>query len=188
MSLGKLMQLTKPADVPVVNQITEAQAILKQLTQEIRTTSYLLHPPLLDEVGLAAALKWYVEGVGERSGLEITLNLPDSVDRFAREAELVIFRIVQESLTNIHRHSGSRSATISIAVSEDAISVQVADRGKGMSLEKLSNIRSNASGVGIRGMRERVRQLGGQMIIQSDDSGTTVAVTLPVTLVVPQSC
>ena len=188
MSLGKLMQLTKQSDVPVVNQITEAQTILKQLTQEIRTTSYLLHPPLLDEVGLAAALKWYVEGVRERSGLDITLNLPDSVDRFAREAELVIFRIVQESLTNIHRHSGSRSATIGIAVSEDAISVQVADRGKGMSLEKLSDIQSNASGVGIRGMRERVRQLGGQMTIQSNDSGTTVAVALPVTLVVPQSC
>jgi PAS domain S-box-containing protein len=183
MTLAKVMQLAKQNDAEALNQIAEAQKALQQLTQEIRTTSYLLHPPLLDEVGLAAALKWYVEGVQERSGLNIDLNLPDNLDRFSREAELVIFRIVQESLTNIHRHSGSRSATIAIAVSDNRISVEVRDRGRGMSVEKLTEIRGNASGVGIRGMRERVRQLGGEMKIASDDSGTTITVTLPATLV-----
>ena len=184
MALAKLMQLTKASDAQVVGQIAEAQKTLQQLTQEIRTTSYLLHPPLLDEVGVAAALRWYVEGVQERSGLSISLNLPDNLDRFSREAELVVFRVVQECLTNIHRHSGSGSASIIMSVSEDAISVQVTDRGKGMSLEKLAEIQSNASGVGIRGMRERVRQLGGKIGIKSDESGTTVSVTMPAALVV----
>ncbi len=182
LNLAKVMQLTQQNDAQALNQIAEAQKILQQLTQEIRTTSYLLHPPLLDEVGLAAALKWYVEGVEERSGLDISLNLPDELDRFSRETELVIFRIVQEGLTNIHRHSGSRSATISFNVSEDAISIQVADRGTGMPPKKLAEIQSNASGVGIRGMRERIRQLGGQMHIASDDSGTIISATLPATL------
>ena len=125
----------------------------------------------------------YVKGVEERSGISISLDVPDNLDRFTREAELVVFRVVQESLTNIHRHSASRSAAIRIAVSSDAISVQVNDRGKGMSPEKLAQIRSNASGVGIRGMRERVRQLGGQMNIESGESGTSISVTLPAALV-----
>jgi PAS domain S-box-containing protein len=185
MTLARVMQLAKQSDAEAVAQLAEAQKILQQLTQEIRTTSYLLHPPLLDEVGLAAALKWYVEGVAERSGLEISLNLPGNLDRFSRDAELVLFRLVQECLTNIHRHSGSRSASIQIDIVNGAIAVQVSDLGKGMSNQKLTEIQSNASGVGIRGMRERVRQLGGQIHIESDSSGTTVSATLPATILVP---
>jgi hypothetical protein len=112
-----------------------------------------------------AALHWYVKGVEERSGISISLDVPDNPDRFTREAELVVF----------------------IAVSGDAISVQVTDHGKGMPPEKLAKVRSNASGVGIRGMRERVRQLGGQMNIDSGESGTTVSVTLPAALIVSES-
>jgi PAS domain S-box-containing protein len=185
MTLARVMQLAKQSDAEAVTQLAEAQKILQQLTQEIRTTSYLLHPPLLDEVGLAAALKWYVEGVAERSGLEISLNLPDNLDRFSRDAELVLFRIVQECLTNVHRHSGSRSATIQISVLHGTIRVQVADVGKGMTNQKLTEIQSNASGVGIRGMRERVRQLGGHINIESNSSGTTVSATLPAAIAVP---
>jgi PAS domain S-box-containing protein len=183
MTLAGLSQLTSRAEPPVVAKIAEAQASVQQLTQEIRTASYLLHPPLLDEAGLSAALKMYVEGVSERSGLNVNLTLPEDLDRFSRDAELAIFRVVQECLTNIHRHSGSKSAAIHLNISEGNILVEVRDRGKGMSVEKLSGIQSNGSGVGIRGMSERVRQLGGKISIQSDGSGTTVSVSLPASLV-----
>jgi PAS domain S-box-containing protein len=180
LNLAKLAQLTAESEADVSGTIVETQTTLQQLTQEIRTASYLLHPPLLDETGIVAALKWYVEGLGDRSGLNISLSLPDKAQRFSRDAELVIFRVVQECLTNIHRHSGSKSAAISVSFSEDNISVEVKDWGKGMSAEKLTDIQSNASGVGIRGMRERVRQLGGQLTIESVGGlGTTVSVSLP---------
>jgi PAS domain S-box-containing protein len=178
-TLASLAQITTKTEPQIVAKIAEAQATVQQLTQEIRTASYLLHPPLLDETGLAAALQWYVDGVAERSGLSVTLTLPESLQRFSRDAELAIFRVVQECLTNIHRHSGSRSAAIDVSLSDGNILVEVKDRGKGMSAEKLSEIQSNASGVGIRGMSERVRQLGGRISIYSDNSGTTVSVSLP---------
>jgi PAS domain S-box-containing protein len=183
-TLANLAQFTSSQRTPktesqMVEKIAEAQAIVQQLTQEIRTASYLLHPPLLDETGLAAALQWYVDGVAERSGLSVTLTLPESLQRFSRDAELAIFRVVQECLTNIHRHSGSKSAGIDVSLSEGNILVEVKDHGNGMSAEKLSGIQSNASGVGIRGMSERVRQLGGKISINSDSSGTTVSVSLP---------
>jgi PAS domain S-box-containing protein len=187
MALATLAEHARGGDAQLLGEIAEAQGVVSQLTQEIRTTSYLLHPPMLDEIGVAAALKWYAKGVEERSGITISLDVPDDLDRFSREAELVAFRVVQECLTNIHRHSGSRSAAIRIAVSGETISVQVTDSGKGMSPERLAEIRSNASGVGIRGMRERVRQLGGQMNIESGEFGTSVTVRLPAALVVSES-
>jgi PAS domain S-box-containing protein len=186
MTLGSLAQLTSNTEAQIVAKIEEAQTTVQQLTQEIRTASYLLHPPLLDETGLGAALQWYVDGVEERSGLSVTLSLPEGLERFARDAELAIFRVVQECLTNIHRHSGSKSAAIQIGLSGGDILVEVKDHGKGMSAEKLSGIQSNASGVGIRGMSERVRQLGGKINIQSDSSGTTVSVSLPTGPLLPR--
>ena len=179
MTLARLGQLTSDGDAEVATNIAEAQATVQQLTQEIRTASYLLHPPLLDETGLAAALKWYVDGLEQRSGLKISLILPERLERFPRDAELAMFRVVQECLANIHRHSGSKTAAIHVGFSDGNISVEIKDHGKGMSVEKLSEVQSNAAGVGIRGMRERVRQLGGQINIQSDSSGTTVTVSLP---------
>lgn len=184
MNLARLAQLSEKKDAAVVEQLEEAQSSLQQLTQEIRTASYLLHPPLLDETGVAAALSWYVGGLRERSGLDISLHLPENLDRFSPDAELVVFRVVQECLTNVHRHSGSKSAAISLGLSDGNISVKVKDCGKGMSVEKLSVIHTKASGVGIRGMRERVRQLGGDLSIESDGSGTTVCVLLPASLAV----
>lgn len=165
-------QLTKDAD--------ETQQLVRQLTREIRTMSYLLHPPLLDESGLASALGWYIEGLRERSGLDIELAIPEEFGRLPREIELVVFRVVQECLTNIHRHSESESAAIEIARDAETISVEVEDKGKGMSREKLAEIQSRGSGVGIRGMHERVRQLHGSMQIESSGSGTRISVTIPV--------
>ncbi|HKW19587.1 MAG TPA: response regulator [Terriglobales bacterium] len=157
-----------------------AEELIQQLHQEIRTMSYLLHPPLLDETGLAPALTWYVEGLRSRSRLQMTLNISDDLGRLPSDMELVIFRVVQECLTNIHRHSGSKSAAITILRGPDSVTVEVCDKGKGMSAKKLAEIQSRGSGVGIRGMRERLSQLGGHMLIESDSSGTRVSATIPI--------
>ena len=156
-----------------------ALELVELATKEIRTMSYLLHPPLLEEMGLAGALEWYAQGLAERSGLEIELDVLDDVGRLGFEIELVIFRIVQECLTNVHRHSGSKSAAIRLKRANGNVTVEVKDAGQGMSAEKLAAVR-HGSGLGLRGMRERVRQFDGTIDIASNDAGTTITVTLPV--------
>ena len=138
MNLATVAERAGAGDPQLREQVSEAQKAVEQLTQEIRTASYLLHPPLLDEIGVAATLKWYVEGLVERSGLKINLDLPQDLGRFSRDAELVVFRVVQECLTNIHRHSGSKTAAIRLRLSRGIVSVEVQDSGKGMSAEKLT--------------------------------------------------
>jgi signal transduction histidine kinase len=149
------------------------------LSQEIRTASYLLHPPLLDESGISSALSWYVQGLAERSSLAVDLKVPDDLGRLPSEMELLIFRLVQECLTNIHRHSESKTALIRIEREDSNVYVEVQDRGRGMSPERLTEIQSQGTGVGIRGMRERVRHFRGDLVIESNDSGTKVYATLP---------
>ena len=177
----KLAQMAEAKSNPeqLANMIQEVEELVQGLTQEIRTTSYLLYPPMLDEGGLSYALRWYVEGLVERSGLEVDLKIPDNFERLSREMELVIFRVVQECLTNIHRHSGSKTASIRIERQPDNVHVTVQDGGKGMSPEKLAEIQSQGKGVGLRGMRERVRSLQGELTIESNGSGTKVSATLP---------
>jgi PAS domain S-box-containing protein len=154
--------------------------LVQQLNRELRTTSYLLHPPLLDENGLTAALGWFVSGLQKRSGISIQLTIAEDVGRLSGEAELAIFRLVQECLTNVHRHSGSKTASIEIRRMAQRISVQVRDGGKGMSPEKLAEIQAAGSGVGIRGMRERLRHLDGELTIESNGHGTVVSAVIPV--------
>lgn len=179
MNLSSLVRNAKEK-VPEISQTAEEiQDLVEQLTKEIRTTSYLLHPPLLDENGLPAALSWYVRGLTERSGIDVAFGISDEFGRLSRDMELVVFRVVQECLTNIHRHSGSKRAAIQIVREEERILVEVRDQGKGIAPERLAEIQSRGSGVGIRGMRERLRQFAGEMIIQSNSSGTTVLVTIP---------
>jgi PAS domain S-box-containing protein len=161
------------------NSIKDAKDLVQNLTQEIRTTSYLLHPPTLDESGLASALRWYIDGLAERSGLRIDLNIPDNLERLAPEMELAIFRLVQECLTNIHRHSGSKTAAIRIAREADKIYAEVQDHGKGMSQERLAEIQSQGVGVGLRGMRERVRQSHGELTVNSNALGTKITAIFP---------
>ena len=177
--LAQLVQKAGRKAPEIAAQAELIQESVKQLHREIRTTSYLLHPPLLDETGLASALSWYTQGLSERSGMEINLDIPDDFLRLPRELELVIFRLVQECLTNIHRHSGSKTARIRIAVERGAVVVEVHDEGKGMPPEKLAEIQSGSSGVGTRGMRERLRQFDGQITFESGSSGTRVSVTIP---------
>ena len=158
--------------------VEESQELVQQLSNEIRTLSYLLHPPLLDENGLSEAIRWYIGGLTERSGINIELSISESFGRLPREMEVTLFRIVQECLTNIHRHSGSKNAMIRILRKADSISLEIQDEGKGIPAEKLGNIQAH-SGVGITGIRERVRHFGGVLNIQSNYLGTTISVTFP---------
>jgi signal transduction histidine kinase len=161
------------------SKIEEIKKAVQQLHREIRTTSYLLHPPLLDESGLYSAISWYLQGLRERSGLEVRFEISEQFGRLPGEAELVIFRLVQESLTNIHRHSESKTASIRIDRESNQITLDIRDQGKGMSSDRMAEIQSGRSGVGIGGMRERLRQFEGTMNIESDSSGTRIFATVP---------
>ena len=160
--------------------IETVQEMVRHLTKEIRTTSYLLHPPLLDESGLSSALEWYVHGLNERSEVDVTLTIPKQFERLPADIELVIFRVIQESLTNVHRHSGSNTASIRVSRDADRIVVKVRDEGKGISPEKLAQIQSQGSGVGISGMRERLRHFDGELSVESNATGTLVTAILPI--------
>jgi signal transduction histidine kinase len=180
MKAASLAERVRGAAPALGKDMEELQALVAQLSQEIRTTSYLLHPPLLDETGVAGALQWYVQGFTARSGIDIQLQIDPNIGRFSAEIELTIFRIVQEALTNIHRHSGSQKGRIRVARSAAEVSIEIQDYGKGMPSGRLAEAQSNAPGVGLRGMRERVHQLHGQINLKSDGSGTIVSVVLPV--------
>ncbi len=159
--------------------LSENAELVEQVSREIRTISYLLHPPLLDIAGIVLALRWYVDGFSERSNIKVDLEIPDDLGRLSNELEITIFRIVQECLTNIHRHSGSSTAAIHLHQEGNNIVVQVRDSGKGIPLEKQHElIESGRGGVGFAGMRERLRQLGGTLAIQSNASGTVVTANL----------
>jgi PAS domain S-box-containing protein len=178
-NLARIAQRAAENASPVSKEANDSQQLVQQLSQEVRTMSYLLHPPLLDEVGLSEALGWYTEGLMERSGLDIRLEIPEDFGRLPREMELVLFRLVQECLTNIHRHSDSKNAAITLFRNGKIVSIQIRDEGKGISPEKLAKIQSQGSGVGIRGMRERIRQFEGVMHIQSNGTGTTISFVFP---------
>lgn len=162
------------------SSLSNIESLIVQMTNDIRTMSHLLHPPLLDEVGIKSALKNYIQGFVERSGIQVSLDIPGEIERLDRDYDLALFRIVQECLTNIHRHSGSKTASIRIVRDDGALILEVRDEGKGMPFERLSDIQSKGSGVGIRGMRERVLQLSGTMSIDSDGSGTRIRVVIPI--------
>jgi signal transduction histidine kinase len=179
-NLAQLAQKAGRNAPELAGEAEQIQETVQQLHREIRTTSYLLHPPLLDENGLYSAVSWYVQGLLERSGLEIHLDISKDFGRLPGEMELVIFRLVQECLTNIHRHSESKTASIRISRESNQITLDIRDQGKGMSGDRLAEIQSGLSGVGIRGMRERLNQIEGTMKIESDSSGTRVLATIPV--------
>lgn len=161
--------------------IEESVCLVQELSRELRTISHLLHPPLLDEVGLASALRSYLDGFTERSKIRVDLETPEDLGRLPEDLETAIFRIVQECLTNIHRHSQSPVARIRITRSDGQVSLEVEDRGQGIPPEKRQVMDSEGTaGVGIRGMRERLRQLGGSLEIKSNDRGTVVVARLPV--------
>jgi len=161
--------------------VEESLRLVNELSKDLRTISHLLHPPLLDEVGLSSALSLFLEGFTERSGIKVDFAFPNDFGRLSQDLETAVFRVVQECLTNIHRHSGSPLAKIRIARSDGHVRIEVEDRGKGIPPEKRSAMDSvGTPGVGIRGMRERLRQLGGILEIKSNGEGTIVLAQLPV--------
>ena len=168
-------------DARARSALDESVSLAERCSREIRSLSYLLHPPLLEEVGLPAALRWLVEGFSRRSGIAVGLDVPGEFGRLPMEVENALFRIVQECLTNVQRHSESGSAWINLARDQGGIRLEVRDDGKGLPPEVLSR-RAGVEllGVGILGMRERVRQLGGHLGIDSKGKGTTVRVEIPI--------
>jgi PAS domain S-box-containing protein len=179
MHISSIVRRARKSAPELASTAEEGQQLVRELDQAIRTTSYLLHPPLLEEVGLREALVWYLEGLKKRSGLDIQLVIPETFERMPRELELAMFRIVQECLTNVHRHSGSKVARIRVTRADQLVSLEVEDEGHGMPPEKLLGIQSNGAGVGIRGIRERTLQFGGAMNIESNGRGTKISLTFP---------
>jgi PAS domain S-box-containing protein len=159
--------------------VADNAILLDRVSAEIRTLSYLLHPPLLEIAGLATALRWYADGFSERSKIKVDLDIPDSLRRLPEDTEIAIFRIIQECLTNIHRHSGSATASILIREEGDRLVIQVRDRGKGTPAEELQKL-AVTGGVGFGGIRERLRVFDGTLEIQSDDSGTVTKASLKI--------
>jgi signal transduction histidine kinase len=145
----------------------------------VRTISHLLHPPLLDEVGLVSALRWFIEGLSERSGIEIELEVaPADLGRLKSEVETAIFRIIQEAVTNMFRHSGARNGKVSVIEKDGSIIATVLDDGKGIE-EQVVQLRPDSLGIGIGGMRQRVSELGGSLRLANANPGTMVEVVIP---------
>jgi two-component system NarL family sensor kinase len=161
--------------------LTESLSLTEQSIAEIRTLSYLLHPPLLDETGLLPALRWYAAGFAERSGIRVELDLPDGFERLPLDTETGLFRMVQESLINIHRHAGSETARVRLRRDAASLVLEIDDRGRGIPRGSLEQIMRGGGtvGVGIAGMCERLEQLGGRLEVESGDHGTTVRAWLP---------
>ncbi len=167
---------------PVGLKVAECIRLAENSIKEIRTISYLLYPPMLEEMGLKSAILWYLDGFSARSGIKTTFELEPGFDRLYRDAELALFRVLQESLTNIHRHSGSQTAHIGLSRNAETAVLEIKDRGKGFSsglLEQASHDWMGTSGVGLRGMHERMLQLGGKLEFISTEEGTTVRAVVP---------
>ena len=163
--------------------LAESLALAEQACNEIRTFSYLLHPPLLDEAGLGEALRWYVNGFAQRTKIEVDLSIsPSEFGRLSPDIEMALFRVAQEALTNVYRHSGSPTAVVRLVLEADEVRLEVRDQGKGLSQgqSRRTDVSPVTLGVGIPGIRERVRQLGGRMSLDSKEPGTVVEVVLPV--------
>jgi signal transduction histidine kinase len=182
MNNGLVHQQAEKLGPQAVEALRQNSELIEQLSKQTRTISHLLHPPLLDEIGLLPAIRMFAEGFGERSNVKVTVELSPEIGRLPPTMEISIFRIVQECLTNIYRHSESKTALIRISPTRDkSLTVQVSDEGKGIPLDsRISTLVGNSHGVGLSGMRERVRELGGTLDIQSNGNGTTVTASLPV--------
>jgi two-component system, NarL family, sensor kinase len=159
--------------------VSDVARLADQAIEEIRTMSYLLHPPLLDEVGFACAAEWYVEGFAKRSGISVTVDIASSPVRLPRKIEIALFRILQESLTNVHRHSGASHASVLFQHEDDAVVLEIRDYGRGIPEECLRSLLTKGAGVGLTGMRERLHELDGKLEIESDSRGTSVRATVP---------
>lgn len=177
---SSLLQSQSQRGVDITKLLAENDALIQDAIKQTRTISYLLHPPLLDEAGLVSALRCYVEGFSQRSNVLVTLDLPEQFTGLSKEMELCVFRIVQECLTNVHRHAESPTAGIRLTQDEYCLRLEVQDAGKGFALIDRENLAVAQTGVGLRGMQERLRYFAGTLQIHSNGKGTRVTATLPV--------
>jgi PAS domain S-box-containing protein len=165
-------------------QLAECCELAEEAIKEVRTISYLLYPPMLEELGLKSAIPWCLEGFTKRSGIKTTFEISPDFDRLSRDMELALFRVLQESLTNVSRHSGSSTATVRLLNKNQSVILQVIDEGKGSESNQWEDRSSDwigKRGVGLRGMIERMRQLGGSLELATSPNGTTATATLPLT-------
>lgn len=169
------------ADPKQQGVLDECLRSVDQCLSETRTISHLLHPPLLDEAGFESAARWYIEGFGQRSGIHVDVDFPKPMERFDREIETALFRALQEALTNVHRHSGGSKVEIALKLEVDRVELRVTDNGRGIEADRLRSLQEDDSsaGVGLAGMRQRVRELGGTLQIRSADPGTALAISIP---------
>jgi signal transduction histidine kinase len=171
----------QPEDVEELNHCAQ---ITEDAVKEVRTISYLLYPPMLEEMGLHSAISWYLDGFTKRSGIQTTFEVSPNLGRLDPDVELAIFRVLQESLTNVHRHSGSTTASIRLSLDDDTFVMEISDQGKGAHSD--TRLGENGQdgvgghGVGLRGMRERMRQVGGKLDFCSSRKGTVVTATVPI--------
>jgi signal transduction histidine kinase len=167
-----------PATLALMSDVAQ---LADQAIAEIRTMSYLLHPPLLDEVGFASAAEWYIEGFAKRSGIKVKTHIPNAHARLPKSVEIALFRVLQESLTNVHRHSGASEASIHFQRGTEAVILEIRDFGKGIPEKRLQLLHgvSATSGVGLAGMRERLHELNGKLEIESDGRGTSMRAIVP---------
>ncbi|HKE34539.1 MAG TPA: PAS domain S-box protein [Candidatus Acidoferrum sp.] len=182
LDLVQVMRSSLPLDKTARNALAEARKVLREMSREIRTLSYLLHPPVLDELGLASAVKEYAQGFSKRSGIALEIDIQPDFPRMPQEAETAFFRIVQESLANIQKHSGSSTGAIRLWNGQGRVQLEIRDQGRGIAAKSRrdgSDVpRASRLGVGILGMRERMAQLGGTLEVQSNASGTAVHATI----------
>jgi PAS domain S-box-containing protein len=177
--LGQQLTVIK-MELANISGVEEASRLTDAAASTVRNLSYLLHPPLLDETGLRAALHWYVDGMAKRSNTEISLTFrPQTFPRLSRDIEMTIFRVIQESLTNVYRHANSESARVEIEKQPEFVSVRIRDYGKGLPQEIIGHRSSSSLGVGVTGMRERVRQFGGELTMSRAEPGTLVEARIP---------
>jgi len=175
------LDLLAAANAEEEKLVSECAEITDKCLTETRTVSYLLHPPLLDEAGFGAAASWYVEGFAKRSGTKVNLDLPPQLGRLSHDIEIALFRTLQETLTNVHRHSGSSLVEVSLHLENQQLRLEIADNGKGIPAEQMRRLLEGTAdiGVGIAGMRERLRELGATLEIHSGPTGTSIVVTAP---------
>jgi signal transduction histidine kinase len=157
----------------------EASETIDRAIQQVRSLSHLLHPPLLDEVGLLSALRWYLDGLTKRSGIETSLEVqPQDFPRLASELETAIFRITQEALTNVYRHSGAQKAAVTLTQHDGRVVVTIRDHGKGIA-DPIAELRPGSIGIGMGGMSQRAREFGGELRVANANPGTLVEVSIP---------
>ncbi len=175
------LQESCKADPDKLALVSDVEMLANQAMEEIRTMSYLLHPPLLDEVGFACAAEWYIDGFSKRSGINVKVDIANSAERLPRRVEFALFRVLQESLTNVHRHSEASDATIEFKHEAREVVLEIRDFGKGIPAERLQLLQgmSGETGVGLAGMRERLHELNGKLEMESDSTGTSMRAIVP---------